>query len=322
MPLERLACAMTEGVSMISRSMVYLAAAAILAACASGGAAALHGVGAPAVTTPPRADGPAPSAGAAVEKDVPYVPTPQETVEEMLRMAKVSRRDLLYDLGSGDGRIVITAAKEFGARGVGIDIDPQRIAEANQNARATGVTHRVKFIQGDLFDTDLRDATAVTLYLLPAVNLRLRPKLLAELRPGTPVVSHDFDMDEWEPDHQQRVGDDLLYLWIVPARVEGSWSWTTPEGERRNGVLRQRFQKLDGRVEGGGAELALANARVNGHEVTFELTRGSGAEPLVVERYRGRVKRRSITGTAQAGDRRWKWRARPGRPAEPGESTR
>jgi hypothetical protein len=158
---------------------------------------------------------------AAVRKDVPYVPTPYATVDEMLRMARISSKDLLYDLGSGDGRIVITAAKDHGARGIGIDIDPQRISEANENAEAAGVTDRVRFVQGDLFQTNLSEATAVTLYLLRSVNLRLRPKLLEELRPGTPVVSHDFDMGEWAPDEEKRVGGDQLYLWIIPARIDG-----------------------------------------------------------------------------------------------------
>ena len=242
-----------------------------------------------------------------VEKDVPYVPTPQETVEEMLRMAKVSREDLVYDLGSGDGRIVITAAKKYGARGVGIDIDPQRIREANENARAAGVTDRVKFVQGDLFKADFRDATAVTLYLLRSVNIRLRPKLLEELRPGTPVVSHDFDMGEWEPDDQTQVAGDQLYLWIIPAKVEGTWSWITPDGQRRSATVRQQFQKLDGRVETADGNLVLQNAKVRGEEVSFDLTRGGNAS--VVESYRGRITGKTIIGTAEAGGRRWNWRA-------------
>lgn len=281
---------------MTIRSIVSLAAAAILASV--DGSVPSQVAGAAVAETPT----------AAVQEEAPYVPTRQETVEEMLRMAKVSRDDVVYDLGSGDGRIVITAAKDYGARGVGIDVDPRLIAEAIHNARSAGVTDRVRFIHGDLFDLDLRDATAVMLYLLPSVNVRLRPKLLAELRPGTPVVSHDFDMGEWEPEDKKQVAGDELYLWIIPARVDGAWSWTTPDGQRRTAMLRQEFQKFDGELEGEG-DLALRNGRLHGQEVTFELTRGGTGELAVVERYRGRVNGRTITGTAEAGGRRWEWRA-------------
>lgn len=150
--------------------------------------------------------------------DVPYVPTPQPVVEEMLTMADVGEEDILYDLGSGDGRIVITAAKEFGARAVGIDIDPERVAEGRANAEAAGVEDQVRFIQGDLFEADLGDATVVTLYLLGSVNERLRPKLLDELRPGTRVVSHAFDMGDWEPVATRVVNGSTLYLWVVPPK--------------------------------------------------------------------------------------------------------
>ncbi|BAU48416.1 RNA methyltransferase [Sulfurifustis variabilis] len=152
-------------------------------------------------------------------RDVPYVPTPEEVVRGMLELAKIGPDDLVYDLGSGDGRIVIMAAKEFGARGVGVDIDPDRIAEANENARAAGVADKVRFIQSDLFEVDLRPATAVTLYLLPEVNLRLRPKLLEELRPGTPVVSHRFDMGDWTPEAERNFDGRTVYLWHVPPKT-------------------------------------------------------------------------------------------------------
>lgn len=158
-------------------------------------------------------------AAPAQARDVPYVPTPEDVVRAMLQLAEVGPNDLVYDLGSGDGRIVIMAAKEFGARGVGVDIDPDRIAEANENARAAGVTDKVKFIQSDLFEVDLRPATAVTLYLLPDVNLRLRPKLLKELRPGTPVVSHRFDMGDWKPEVERNIGGRTVYLWHAPKKT-------------------------------------------------------------------------------------------------------
>lgn len=153
------------------------------------------------------------------EADVPYVPTPQRVVDRMLEMANVTEDDVVYDLGSGDGRIVITAAKTYGARGVGIEIDPERIKEARKNAEEAGVSDLVEFRQGDLFKADISEATVVTLYLLPSVNLRLRPKLFEELEPGTPVVSHDFDMDEWEPEQTVEMNGDTIYLWTIPEEV-------------------------------------------------------------------------------------------------------
>lgn len=160
-----------------------------------------------------------------VKRDVPYVPTPQNVVDEMLRLANVSKDDVVYDLGCGDGRLVITAVKNFGARrGFGVDIDPERISDSNANAKAAGVTDRVKFAVQDLFQTDLKEASVVTLYLLPEVNLRLRPKLLSELRPGTRVVSHSFDMGDWKPDKTITVqpGGQRLHLWTIPAKTSQS----------------------------------------------------------------------------------------------------
>jgi SAM-dependent methyltransferase len=149
--------------------------------------------------------------------DVPYVPTPQPVVDKMLSMGKVTRRDRLYDLGCGDGRIVVTAAKR-GARGVGIDIDPVRIEEARQNAQAAGVADRVEFRVADLFESDFSEATVVTLYLLPFINQKLRPQLWRQLKVGTRVVSHDFDMgEEWPPERTERVGNKTLYLWTIRA---------------------------------------------------------------------------------------------------------
>ncbi|MCS7043633.1 MAG: class I SAM-dependent methyltransferase [Bryobacteraceae bacterium] len=156
--------------------------------------------------------------------DVPYVPTTERAVEAMLELAKVTKNDIVYDLGCGDGRIVVTAAKKYGARGVGIDINPERIAEARENAKRNGVEHLVKFIEGDLFEADIREATVVTLFLLSSVNLKLRPKLLAELKPGTRVVSNTFDMGDWKPDKEFTLEDNgedsylshKFYLWIIP----------------------------------------------------------------------------------------------------------
>lgn len=180
-----------------------------------------------------------------LQLDVPYLPTPKEVVAEMLELAKVKGDDVLYDLGCGDGRVLIMAAQKFGTRGVGVDVDPQRIKEANENARKAGVTDRVKFLQQDLFQTDISSATVVTIYLLPDINLKLRPKLLQELKPGTRIVSHDFDMGEWKPQRVVQVQgpqrentlyyengktmmvrgpqrEHTLYYWVVPEDVPDS----------------------------------------------------------------------------------------------------
>lgn len=150
--------------------------------------------------------------------DVRYEPSPPEVVRAMLRLAEVGKKDIVYDLGCGDGRIVITAAKEFGARGVGIDIDPQRIAESIENARKAGVLGKVKFRNEDLFEADIHEATVVTLYLWPWVNLKLRPKLLRELKPGTRIVSHWHDMGDWPPEKEIEVEGRKIYLWRIPEK--------------------------------------------------------------------------------------------------------
>lgn len=153
--------------------------------------------------------------------DVWYVPTPHEVVDRMLDVAKVRTGDVVYDLGCGDGRMVIAAAKKFGTRGYGVDLDPQRIREARANAKAAGVEKLVTFEVGDLFETDIREATVVMLYLLPELNRRLKPKLFEQLRPGARVVSHDFDMGpDWPPDETVKLGTDGIYLWIMPPYEE------------------------------------------------------------------------------------------------------
>jgi precorrin-6B methylase 2 len=152
------------------------------------------------------------------QPDVIFVPTPHEVVEAMLKVAKVGKDDVLYDLGSGDGRIPITAAQKYGiARGIGIDISPERIKEANENLSKAGVGDRVRFINADLFESDLSEATVITLYLLPELNLKLLPKLLKELKPGTRIVSHAFDMGTWKPEQTLDVGRRSVYFWTIPA---------------------------------------------------------------------------------------------------------
>jgi 2-polyprenyl-3-methyl-5-hydroxy-6-metoxy-1,4-benzoquinol methylase len=152
--------------------------------------------------------------------DVIFVPTPQEVVDEMLRLANVKKGDVLYDLGSGDGRIPVTAAKKFGVRAVGIDIDPERIQEANENAKRNGVTSLVKFRNEDLFQADFHEATVVTLYLLPDLNVKLMPRLMEQLKPGSRIVSHQFDMGKWRPDKKVELSGRTIYLWTIPARKQ------------------------------------------------------------------------------------------------------
>jgi ribosomal protein L11 methylase PrmA len=154
----------------------------------------------------------------AQQPDVIYVPTPHEVVDDMLRLANVGKSDILYDLGSGDGRIAIAAAKKFGIRAVGIDIDPERIREANENARRAGVTQLVEFRQEDLFKADFCEATVITLYLLPDLNVKLRPRLLDELKPGTRIVSHQFDMGTWKPEKRLESNGRVVYFWTIPAK--------------------------------------------------------------------------------------------------------
>ncbi|MGH8701853.1 MAG: SAM-dependent methyltransferase [Burkholderiales bacterium] len=158
--------------------------------------------------------------GAAVRgPDVIFVPTPGEIVDTMLKLAAVSKKDTVYDLGCGDGRIVITAAQKYGARGVGIDIDPERVEEATANVRKAGVADRVKIIRGDLFEADISAATVVTLYLLTELNLKLRPKLLRDLNPGTRIVSHAFAMGDWKPERTADVSGTTVFLWRIPPRA-------------------------------------------------------------------------------------------------------
>jgi SAM-dependent methyltransferase len=162
---------------------------------------------------------------AAQEEVHPYVPTPPEVVEAMLKLGNVKTGDVHYDLGCGDGRIVVMAVQKFGAvRGTGYDIDPERIAEANENAKQAGVTNKVKFIKGNLFEADFRDASVVTLYLLPDVNLKLRPKLLKDLKVGSRIVSHQFDMGDWQPDQKIQMDWRTVYLWTVTEKAKAQYA--------------------------------------------------------------------------------------------------
>ena len=196
----------------------------ILAACAQSAPASTEAdtqgpaAAAQATTTVLTQTPTAPVAKTSPTPDVIYVPTPQPVVDAMLKLARVRAGDVLYDLGSGDGRIPVTAARDYGIRAIGIDIDPQRIAEAEANVRSNKVGKLVTIRQGDLFQADISDASVVTLYLLDSLNEKLRPKLLRDLRPGTRIVSHSFRMGDWEPEASQNINGSMIYLWTVPKR--------------------------------------------------------------------------------------------------------
>jgi SAM-dependent methyltransferase len=228
--------------------------------------------------------------------DVIYVPTPQPVVDAMLRLAKVQPDEMVYDLGCGDGRAVITAARDFKARGVGIDIDPDRIQESNANAANAGVTDRVQFKQEDLFKLNFADADVVFLYLLPALNLRLRPRILDELRPGTRIVSHAFSMAEWEPDQTAEVNGRYILFWVVPAKVAGDWKVTLWNGEPATLSLTQNFQKVDGALKTKGRSTPLKEVRLNGPTLSFQF--GDGADTSIAT---AQIEGRRLTGTVQRG---------------------
>lgn len=204
--------------------------------------------------------------------DVPYVPTPRLVVTAMLALSGAGPGDVLYDLGSGDGRIVITAVRNFGVdRAVGIEIDPGLVAEARSKALEARVASRVRFIEGDLFETDFSDATVVTLYLLPGLNEKLRPRLLRDLAPGSRIVSHEFDMDGWTPDGKRMARDTPVYLWIVPADIGGAWQGTAG-GQPMRLTMQQDYQEVRGRFEGPGGAAAIEDGILNGRSFRFTAT--------------------------------------------------
>lgn len=245
-------------------------------------------------TAPGRFD-PGAFLGGRPKLDAPNVASGLQVVDAMLGLAGVRPDDFVVDLGSGDGRILIAAARSYGARGLGVDIDPARIAEANFNAREAGVAGRVAFRREDLFLTPLGEADVLTLYLTPEVNLRLRPRILAQMRAGTRVVSHDYDMGEWRWDERRRVGAATVYLWLVPARIGGDWTLSA-NGRAVPLTIRQSFQNFIGTA--GGAR--LEQGRVTGDRVRFIADLGAGRQT-----FEGRVSGNFIEPVdAQAG-----WRA-------------
>lgn len=248
--------------------------------------------------------------------DVPYVPTRYPIVDEMLRMAAVTKDDILYDLGCGDGRIVVAAARNCGARAVGIDIDPDRIAECHERATEAGVGDKVLFIQGDLFEADFSRATVVSLYLLTSVNLKLRPRLLAELAPGTRIVSHNFAMEAWKPDAASEIMVDgrshMVYAWTVPANVGGKWTWVMgePAGTWEL-ALDQSFQSAVGTLSLNGMPLALEQVEIRGAAVRISSNGPERSGMSVV--LEGKAAENSLRGTAKfmssAGERTYAWEA-------------
>lgn len=206
--------------------------------------------------------------------DVIFVPTPEAVVKAMLKLANVKKGELVYDLGCGDGRAVIAAARDFGARGIGVDIDPARIQESKANAADAGVTDRVEFKQADLFELNFADADVVFLYLLPSLNLKLRPRILDELRPGTRVVSHSFSMDDWKADETQHPSGRTVYYWVVPAKVQGTWHVKLPDGSQGVLALEQKFQTVTGTVTANGQTLPIKDGRLKGTELTLVFGEG------------------------------------------------
>lgn len=255
-----------------------------------------------------------PTLAAEVVPDVPFVPTPQVVVDEMLRAGKVGPDDFVIDLGSGDGRIPITAAKKFGARAMGVELDENLVFQSEERARQAAVEERVKFLRQDLFKTDLGQATVITMYLLPSVNRRLRPRLL-ELKPGTRIVAHDFDLDDWKPDQMTTIRKNV-FLWVVPAKVAGRWRARVPlpDGPRTIEVeLNQRFQEVNGLARIDGQVAQMWEARLSGERLSFVLVDSADREHEASLYFEGRISPGAIEGEIRRGvgntQTRIKWQA-------------
>jgi SAM-dependent methyltransferase len=238
-----------------------------------------------------------PAWAAVLDVPTPYIPSTHLNVDEMLRLAQVQPDDVVYDLGSGDGRVVITAAKDWGARGVGIEIDGKLVAESRASAAREGVAGRVSFREGDVFKADLSDATVVTMYLLTSLVERLQPKLVKELKPGTRIIAHDYGFAGWKPDRVVNVSKSF-YLYVVPARVAGTWrlSAQLPKAREYEIDFEQRYQEIKGGARVAGGFLPAFEARLAGEQISFVL-----AEDDVAYRYEGRVVGDSISGRVRWG---------------------
>lgn len=251
--------------------------------------------------------------------DVPYVPTPQEVVDEMLSMADIGPDDVLYDLGCGDGRIVVTAAQRFGIEGIGVDIDPVRITECHVNAVNAGVEDQVTFINEDLFKVDFSKASVLTLYLLNSVNLRLRPTLFELLKPGTRVVSHDFSMSDWEADEKTDLFVEhkyhYIYFWIIPANLSGLWTLSLPQELASSPIIleiEQEFQKMEGHFNIKDVHIPIEEAKIVGDKVTFKWVQKNTNGPSTWF-FEGQAKGHTLTGlvswNAQDKHQNLKWKA-------------
>lgn len=230
----------------------------------------------------------------AQDLDVPYVPTPEKVVEGMLDAADVGPGDYVIDLGSGDGRIVIAAARR-GAVGHGVDLNPRRVEEAEENARAAGVTGRVMFLEEDIFETDFSQASVITMYLLSTVNLKLRPSLLANLRPGTRIVSHSFSMGDWEADEVLRIDNRTVYYWVIPAGVEGRWRWEA-DGVQFSMSAQQQYQNIEVSLNAGNRTLTTEEATLSGNRINLIVHNRSNGKQYI---YNGLINGDNITGTVQ-----------------------
>jgi precorrin-6B methylase 2 len=227
-------------------------------------------------------------------KDVIWVPTPEELIKVMLDMAHVTPADYVIDLGSGDGRIAIAAAKR-GACALGIEYNPDMVNLSLQNAAKEGVSDKAKFIQADIFESNFSQATVVTMYLLPNLNMKLRPKIL-DMKPGTRIVSHAFNMEDWEPDQTEYADSRTAYLWIVPAKVDGGWTWHSSKGIAEL-TLHQNFQRIEGSLKIGLQEMPLKDAKLEGDRISFEADESRTARHL----YLGKVDGDVIQGTVNEG---------------------
>ena len=224
-------------------------------------------------------------------KDVIWVPTPEDLVERMLRMAQTTPNDFVIDLGSGDGRIAIAAAKKFNARAMGIEYNPDMVEVSNRNASKEGVAGKARFVKADIFESDFNQATVITMYLLPGLNLKLRPKLL-DMKPGTRIVSHQFNMDDWQPDEVTNIDGRRAYFWLIPAKVVGTWRFQSGS-DGLDVTLEQKYQMLEGTVKLGTVNAGLRDAKLTGDKISFAFVDQGGMR----RDFTGKVSGNTMEGT-------------------------